>query len=475
MEALTFPLLLGLPLCTVVAMAWQHRRPRARAWLLFGLALANATTVLFAPFVPSYEAGGWQPALGIELGLDALTGLFLSINATVFIAAAIYHLGQERAEGAFGELTYQLVFPVLLMSLNGLFVTRDFFNFYVFFELLAMASYLLVAKGHHRPFEAALKYAVLSILASTMLLAGTAFVYGLSGSLNMSDVQSRLAPDSALWLAPFFLFAFFLKGSLFPLHVWQPDAHAAATTPGSMILAGCLINVGIYGLVRFWPILFGDNLRWVLLLVGTASIVFGAVAAAGTKDAKRLLGYSSTSQLGFVLLGLGWGTRTAIAAALFYLGAHAIAKALLFAITGILGERSHTTSLMTLTGSGVRLPWLNAAYFLGFLSLAGLPPAAGFVAKVSLLRAGLGAGAWPWVGAAVLGTVLTLVYGLRAYQRLFWARRPSSTRAVGPAFGGGLAVALLAALLVLLLVAGEPALTLADGAAKASLNLGGLP
>ncbi len=463
------PMLLGFPLLAVLMMAACYRQASARAWIFAVLSVVNIGVTLFAEPQESYPSGGWDPPLGIELGVDALARLFLIVTAVVFLAAALYHLGQEKGRGLSGRFVYQLSFPLLLLSLNGIYITNDFFNFYVFFELLAISSYLLVAMGSHHPLEASWKYAVLSILASAMLLAGIALLYGQTGTLNMTDNHARLLPGAALWLAPFFLFALLLKGSLFPLHVWQPDAHAGATTPGSIILAGALINVGVYGLLRFWPLLFGDGFRTVIMGVGVSSMVFGAVAAVGTMDAKRMLGYSSTSQLGFVLLGIGWGTPASITAAIFYLGAHALAKSLLFAVTGILSERAHTTSLIGLMGAGGRKPFLNMVYLLGFLSLAGLPPTAGFIAKISLFTAGVAAAEWVWIAAAVVGTLMTLVYGMRGYQYLFWNVGDEKTKAASPGIGGVAALALLSGGVLFLFVAGKPLLAWAGAAAHATL------
>ncbi len=469
METLSIPLLLCLPILSALAMSACYRYALVRAWIFLGMSLLNfGVTILAAP-AEGYASGGWAPPLGIELGVDALSKFFLVLTAVIFIAASAYHLGMENGKGLGGRFVYHLSFPLLLLSLNGLYITGDFFNFYVFFELLAISSYLLVAMGSHNPLEAAWKYAVLSILASIMLLAGTAFLYGFTGSLNMTDIHARLEPGSALWLAPFFLFALLTKAALFPFHVWQPDAHAGATTSGSIILAGVLINVGLFGIIRIWPILFDDSLRWILLAVGASSLFFGALAAGGTQDAKRLLGYSSTSQLGFIVLGIAWGTQASVTAAIFYVAAHSVSKSLLFAVTGILGKRCSTTLLAPLTGSGSRSPYLNAAFFLGIISLVGLPPAAGFVAKLSLFQAGVAAAEWIWIAGAVVGTLLTLVYGMRVYQHLFWKSGEIHALPAKLSFSNIFSVVFLAAMVLLLFFYAQPTLKWAEAAAQASI------
>jgi len=410
--------------------------------------------LLFSEGDTSYNVGGWSPPYGIVLRADMLTLIMLVITSIVFTSASLYEWGRESAEPErTAKMTYHLTFPMLLLGLNGLFLTADFFNFYVFFELVAVSSYLLVAMGRHHSLEAAWKYAAISVPSSVALLSGVAFIYGITGSLNMADVSTRLE-EPALWLAPLILVAFFIKSSIFPFHLWQPDAYAAASTAGSVVLSGALANVGIYGLLRFWPLLFQDRLRWIFLWIGMGSVIFGAVAAWIEKDAKRLLAFSSISQLGFVLVGIGWGTIPSLAASIVFLAHHSLGKPLLFQCAGLLTDSVGSTRLGAVGGLGARIPWVGAAFFLGSLSLIGLPPALGFIGKLSILHAGIGLRSWPWVLGVAAGTLMTLGYAVRAYQALFWqvdAPRSASqapvARAPWPAYLaiGVLAFTLLAA------------------------------
>lgn len=402
--------------------------------LAFGLGLlASGQTV-------TLEVGSWPVPLGIRLRADMLSRIMLVLTGTLFCLASLYHLGQTwqgsesaRAaapDGSAAETSpcdagpsrnpvYPLSFPLLLLALNGIFITSDFFNFYVFFELVAVSSYLLVSLGKHAPLEAAWKYSAQSVLGSICLLIGVVSLYGETGALEMSEVSRRLS-GPAVWPAPFLLVAFLLKGAIFPFHFWQPDAHAAATTTGSVLLAGLLIKVGLYGMLRVWPLLMGGALLEIFLVLGMASILFGAVAAWQQRDAKRMLGFSSISQLGFVLLGIGWGTVGAMGAAIMYLVSHSLSKALLFMSTGALADRVGETGFSELTGKGRGRPLLGAAYLVGGLSLIGLPPTLGFLAKIGLLSEGGAAQEWGWVAIAAIGSLMTAAYILRAYQRLFW-------------------------------------------------------
>jgi multicomponent Na+:H+ antiporter subunit D len=420
---MTLPWLLLAPLTGLVATLSTTRAARWQAGLILAMSLASLglATGLFLAGAPMTTAvGGWSPPYGIRLHADMFGRLMLVTTGLVFSLAALYHLGQSlRAAPPTRNAVYHLSFPLLLLALNGLFATRDFFNFYVFFELLAVSSYLLVAMGKHAPLEAAWKYSAQSVLGSIFLLVGVVSLYGSTGALEMGEVASRLA-GPAREAAPFLLIAFLLKGAIFPFHFWQPDAHAAATTAGSALLAGLLISVGMAALLRFWPLLMGATRLEILLALGATSLLFGAAAAWKEADAKRMLGFSSVSQLGFVLLALGWGSTAALGAAILYLISHALAKALLFLVTGALADSVGSTRFADLRGQGRDMPWLGAAYLVGSLSLIGLPPTLGFVAKVGLLGAGVAAHAWLGVAIAAVGSLMTAAYTLKAYLCLFW-------------------------------------------------------
>lgn len=351
MAPVILPWLLVVPLGGVLVqlLAWSAPQLQAR----LALVTCTASLVLSASLTatggaPPYAVSGWPVPVGIALQADPLSCLMLLLTGSVLTAAAAYQLGGPAHPS---NPVYHLAFPLLLLALNGLFVTGDVFNFYVFFELVAVTSYLLVSQGAHHALEAAWKYSAQSVFGSVLLLVGVVLLYGIGGTLAFTDLAKAL--DGPAWpAAPFLLVAFLLKGALFPFHFWQPDAHAAATTAGSMILAGVMINVGLYGLYRFWPLIGGGELGRVVVAVGAASLVFGAAAAWTQGDAKRLLGFSSISQLGFPLVALGWGSVAALTAGLYFLIVHAVAKTLLFATTGLLADRVGSTRLRALLGAG---------------------------------------------------------------------------------------------------------------------------
>jgi multicomponent Na+:H+ antiporter subunit D len=449
--------LLLTPLTGLLATLLATRRPMWQAAIVLAMSLSTlglAVWLFLGGETVTTAVGGWPVPFGIRLRADMLSRLMLVLAGLLFSVASLYHLGQTRREALpTCNPIYPLSFPLLLLGLTGIFITRDFFNFYVFFELVAVSSYLLVSLGKHAPLEAAWKYSAQSVLGSICLLIAIVSLYGETGALEMSSVAQRYS-EPALWAAPFFLVAFLLKGAIFPFHFWQPDAHAAATTTGSVLLAGLLINVGMYGLLRFWPLLMGGALLDLFLALGAISLLFGAVAAWNQPDAKRMLGYSSISQLGFVILALGWGTVGALGAAIVYMISHALAKALLFMATGVLSDGVGSTRFADLAGRGNRLPLVGAAYLAGALSLVGLPPTFGFIAKVGLLGEGVAAQQWPWVVLAGLGSLMTAGYSLKAFQKLFWEEGGELPVAPSPWVLGAVTVTM--AVLLLGFFGGEP-------------------
>lgn len=452
--------LLVIPLFCFVAVLAARRSPRAQAFVILLMAIASlgvSVALLAGGGAPvTYAPGGWGEPLGILLRADHLSRLMLVLTGGLYVAGAACHLGQTwQGLPPTERPVYHLAFPLLLLALNGLFMTADFFNFYVCFELVAVASYLLVAMGKQAPFEAAWKYSAQSVLGSICLLTAICLLYSWTGALAMTEVALRLE-QPARWVAPLILVAFLLKGAIFPFHFWQPDAHAAATTPGSVLLAGLLIKVGLYGLLRFWPLLLGSSLLKAFIVVGAASILFGAIAAWRQEDAKRVLGFSSVSQLGFVLLGLGLGSPGAVAAGIFFLVGHSLAKALLFLATGSVSDRAGQTTLAGLAGKGRMLPLASAAYLIGALSLVGMPLTAGFVGKLGLVFEGVRLGQWPWVGLVALASVMTLGYSLRAYQCIFWAPAHPGTLHGRANPGASVALAALAIAVLLLGVVPTP-------------------
>jgi multicomponent Na+:H+ antiporter subunit D len=318
--------------------------------------------------------------------------------------------------------------------MNGVVLAGDLFNLYVFLEVAAVASYSLVAFGcEHEELEASFKYIVLGSLSSALILIGVALVYGITGTVNMAQIAARIAVtgmDAPLLLAfGLFICGFSFKAALVPFHAWLPDAHPAAPAPVSAMLSGVLIKaIGIYVLARLAFNVFGaggselELLRWL----GVLSMVAGGLLAVGQSDIKRLFAYSSISQVGLIVLGLGLGTPLGLVGALYHLVNHAMFKSLLFLNAGAVEYATGTRDLRQLGGLNRALPVTGATSLIGSMSIAGIPPFNGFWSKLIIVLACIEAGFYGFAATVVAISIVTLAYQLKVQRQAFFASLPDS-------------------------------------------------
>ena len=285
--------------------------------ILLGLSLAAVQAVRIDS-VLVYQVGGWKLPIGITMVMDGLTSFMLvTVNMVVF-AIAVY--ARDYMERYTSKEMFYTLFLLMLAGMNGVIVSGDLFNLFVFLEIAAMASYALVAFGTERhELEAAFKYAVMGTVGSLFILLGIAFLYSVTSTLNMADMGQMLAKQRdhnlILMVSVLFLMGFGLKAALVPFHAWLPDAHPSAPAPISAMLSGVLIkSLGIYALSRIFFNVIGltPAVSSILMFLGTLSMVVGILLATGQRDLKRLLAYSSISQIGYVVLGIGMGTPLGI-------------------------------------------------------------------------------------------------------------------------------------------------------------------
>jgi multicomponent Na+:H+ antiporter subunit D len=270
--------------------------------------------------------------------------------------------------------------------------------------------------------------------------------------------------------------AFLIKSAVVPFHFWQPDFHTTAPTPVSGVLSSVIVKVGIYGIIRINTLYLRQEAgltEGILLALGVIGIFFGGVAALRTYNAKRMLAYSTLSQVGFILVALGWGTPAAFLAAVIYIVNHAAIKAGLLMLTGQIASRApqHSANFADLAGMGRGRPVLSLLYLLGGLALAGVPPLNGFISKLALVRAGAGAESWLLLGLVVAGGLLTLLYTTRTWQLIFQGPPPDGAAPSDERGDSPLAPALLILACVILGLYTAPLL----GAAEATVAQLGRP
>jgi multicomponent Na+:H+ antiporter subunit D len=397
--------------------------------------------------------GGWPADVGIVLRADSLGVMFALVSGVMLLAAAV----QSVLEGV-QDRTFPGLVLLLATGLNGLFLTGDMFNFYVFFEIAMTAAYVLTTYGGgRRELSAALVFAAVNLLGSSVFLLAIAGVYRVTATLAMDSIALRMAdaePNAAILIAVGFFIAFGVKLGLFPFHFWLPTVYTGARPAVAAILSGALANIGAYGLIRFGAGLLPKELELgatALILIGCASIVYGGVLAISRRDPAETLAYSAIGQVGYVLVALGVGGPVGLAAAVLYALVNSLNKTMLFLAVGVRG------------------PLISAVFALGALSVAGMPPAVGFLGKLALVHTGIVARSPALVALLVAGSALSFVYMFQMYQHEFW-------RTTGPGHASRWPLQLLPAMLaVLVLAAGlwpEPLLALSRDAA-ALLSRGG--
>ena len=425
-------------------------RRRVIGWVAVAALAVNlgALVALAAAVLPDdtvvVTTGDWPVGIGITLRADALGVLFALLSSLSLLAATVV----EVLDGV-RERTFPGLVVLLAAGLAGVFLTGDLFNFYVFFELAMTAGYVLATYGGgRRELGAALVFTTVNLLGTFIFLLSVSGVYHVTGTLEMSGIAARMDdvdPNAAVLIAVGFFVAFSVKLGLFPFHFWLPTVYTGARPAVAAILSGGLANIGAYGLLRFGGELLPDELdlaAGALIVIGGASIVYGGILAISRRSASEMLAYSAIGQVGYVLVAIGVGGPVGFAAAILYTVVNALNKTLLFLTAQMRGAI------------------VGAAFAIGALSVAGVPPAAGFVGKLELFRAT--ADDPELIALFVLGSALSFVYAFQTYQYDFWRGERTGKRSTLPQQG------VVAALALLVLAAGvwpEPLLALSHAAA----------
>lgn len=432
-----------IPLATAIVTVFLGRSLRGKiAVSLVGGASTLASAFLLLTTVWSrgtvvHAMGSWPPPFGIILVADLLSSGMVLLGSSVAMVALCYSVGYVEEEGQ--RLAYHPLFHLLMMGIYGAFLTGDIFNLFVFFEILLISSYALVAfAGEDYQLEASLKYATINLVASAVFLLAVGGLYGVMGTLNMADLSVKIGrlqdPGPLPTIFLLFIAVFGVKASLFPFYFWLPDAHSSAPTPISAMLSGVLIKVGAYSILRVSSVIFvplrPDAKEWMLTLAAVTMVV-GACGALAQSDVKRLLAYSSVGQMGYIILGLGIGTPLALVSTLLFIVNHALAKAMLFLTAGVVIEATGTRDMEKMGGLGRPMPWTAGAFLIGVMAIAGVPPLFGFFAKFLLIQAALEAG-YGFLAALAAGlAIVTLWYLFGAWQQIFW--REASGHVLHPA------------------------------------------
>ena len=375
-----------------------------------------------------YHLAGWEPPWGIEVVLDPLSGIMASLVAGLGLLAAVYagpYLGGWTARRA---CTFYSVYCLLVVGLQGIVITGDMFNLYVFLEISSLAAYALLSKGGSKSIVAVFRYLLIGTLAASFYLIGVGYLYALTGTLNMADLASRMPADidSAVLVvaASFIVIGLAIKSALFPLHGWLPDAYTYAPGPVVGFIAAVMAKVSAYALYRILYFVFDAQVgpREPIVLLGWASViavVAGSLMALAQKDVQRMLAYSSIGQMGYIILGIAIGTPLALTGALLHVIAHAVMKGCLFMAVNGVEWKLGVFRVSDFAGVGKRLPLTMAAFTVAAMSMIGLPPTAGFFSKYYLVLAALESNQIPFLVALIVSSLLGAVYFFRVIERAY--------------------------------------------------------
>ncbi len=444
---LVLPVLLPLVCASLMLVLWRKRRAQR---ILNLASMAGMTIGGFVLLVLIYcngiavlEMGGYAAPFGITFVADLLSAIMVTAASMMGLVVAIYSLTDiDVRREAFG---YHPLLQLLLMGVCGAFLTGDMFNLYVFFEIMLMASFVLLTLGGERgQMEGAIKYVTLNLISSAMFLAGVGILYGMTGTLNMADLADKVTEIEGpllTALSMLFLVAFGVKAAMFPLFFWLPASYHTPPPAVTAIFAALLTKVGVYSLLRVFTLIFVHDpgtIHMIILVAAGFGMVCGVLGAAAQNEFRRILAFHSVSQIGYMLMGLGLFTvlsrsdseetrlivQAALAGTIIFVVHHLIVKPNLFLISGVVERLGGTGRLKDLGGFYVSMPLLSGMFIISSMSLAGIPPLSGFWAKYVLVRASLGLEHWLIAAAALFTGLLTLFSMVKIWAAVFWAPPP---------------------------------------------------
>lgn len=431
---LVLPILIPLAFAALSLAGWGRiRLQQGLAVLGTGLLLLLSLMLLQVVMhngVQVLHFGNWPAPYGIVFVADLFSAIMLVLSGITGFSVCVYALFYlDRGRTRFG---FYPLFMLLLMGVNGSFLTGDIFNLYVWFEVMLMSSFVLLSLGGEKPqIEGAVKYVALNFLASAIFLAAAGLLYGSVGSLNMADVAVKLshADGSPLptLIGFMFLVSFGIKAGIFPLFFWLPASYHTPPVPVSAVFAGLLTKVGVYALIRIFTLIFihdGGLTHEIITILALLTMFTGVMGAASKFDIRRILSFHIVSQIGYMVLGLGLFTPLALAGSIFYLIHHILVKTNLFLIGGLIGRLRGSEDLARLGGLYKQHPVLSILFLIPAMSLAGIPPLSGFFAKLFLVIAALESEAYFAVFVALFVGALTLFSMIKIWNEAFWKDAP---------------------------------------------------
>ena len=372
-----------------------------------------------------YHLGGWPGPLGISLLIDGLSFFFAFTVLLVGMLVILYSIPEKQYNH-----TYYFLFLLLLSSMVGTILTADMFNLYILYDIVTIATYLLIAYYQQGvALRASFNYLLMSAVGLALFLLAVGSLYAMTGTLQIASISEQLPaifahePRIVIMSMVLIITGMGIKMAMVPLHGWLPDAHFLAPAPVSAILSGVVVKVAVYCLIRLFYGLFGGGKyltlfgsHYILMILGPITLIFGAMMALIQIDLKRMLAYSTIVQIGLILIGLSISSNTGFQGALFHVLNHAILKSALFFCAGIIILQTGSSKLPELTGFAQKNPLVSFCFVILSLGIIGIPPTNGFVSKFLICLAAIEAGYFILAAIIIFGSIMTAAYFFRVIQ-----------------------------------------------------------
>lgn len=442
---LPLPILIPLAAAALSLTAWRSLRIQRQLAVLGTAALTAAGVWLVAEtrsgVILVSQMGDWPAPFGITLVADVFSAVMVLVTGVIGLAIAVYSLGSmDQSRESFG---YYALLHILLAGVCGAFLTGDLFNLYVWFEVMLIASFVMMALGGEvQQLRGAIYYVTINLVSSAVFLAAVGIIYGATGSLNMADLAVRFADDAtrpalATTLGILLMFTFGVKAALFPLFFWLPASYHTPPAAVSALFAGLLTKVGVYALIRSFTLIFVHDTAYthqLLLIAAALTMLAGVMGAIVQSEMRRILSFHIISQIGYMVAGLALFGLTsdpqlrifALAAAIFYIVHHIIVKTNLFLVSGVVHSLQGTYDLKPLGGLYRLRPGLAWAFAVPGMALVGVPPLSGFFAKLAIITVALSLDQYVLVAVALVTSLLTMFSMTKIWNEAFWKEAPES-------------------------------------------------
>ncbi len=422
---------LFIPLFFGAFLFFIRHRLRLQQWIAGAAALASlgASLVLIGQIaedgIQVLHMGGWEAPYGIPLVADMLAAILAAVASIVTFACLLFtfhFIGDERKS----HFVYPLML-ILLSGVNGSFLTGDIFNLFVFFEVMLLSSYVLLSLGGSRvQLRETIKYMIINIVASSLFVIAIAYLYSITGTLNIAHIAERVLESGQDGLTTtvslLLLTVFGLKAGLF-LFYWLPGSYSAPPAPVAALFAALLTKVGVYAIIRMFTLVFTQQPQIthnVILVLAALTMILGAIGAIAYWRIKQILAYNVIISIGFILFGVGVATETGLTGSVYYLVHDMIAKALIFILGGAIVAIAGTDKLREISGLIRYRPILGWLFFLSALALAGVPPLSGFIGKLLILQGGIQANHYVLAAVSLLTSLMVLYSVIKIFINSFW-------------------------------------------------------